>query len=404
MTDLPRGPTRRRFLGYVGSAAAGAAVTVPVTSAALADDGPAPSGPASPTTVSPFGRHQPGVTLPAQRFGELVALDLDAAVDRDALGRLMRLWTGDVVALTNGRPAPGDPAPELAAARTDLTVTVGLGPQAFDVPGLRDHRPPGLVPVPPMRHDDLAERWSGGDLLLLVGGQDGTSVAHAVRRLVSDAAPFARLRWRQTGFWNGTTPTAGRPPDATCSGRSTAAATRCPARRRSTRRCGSATAAGWTAAPTLVVRRIRLDLDTWDELTRGEQEAAIGRRLGDGAPLTGGRERDDVDLAAVTEGRPVVAPDAHVRLSHPSTNGGARIFRKGLNYTSDVQTQQGWRAESGLVFMSFQADIDSQFTPIQRRLDRGDALNTWTTAVGSATFAILPGFEEGGWLGEPLLG
>ncbi len=54
--------------------------------------------------------------------------------------------------------------------------------------------------------------------------------------------------------------------------------------------------------------------------------------------------------------------------------------------------------------MSFQADIDSQFTPIQRRLDRGDALNTWTTAVGSATFAILPGFEEGGWLGEPLLG
>ncbi len=277
MTDLPRGPTRRRFLGYVGSAAAGAAVTVPVTSAALADDGPAPSGPASPTTVSPFGRHQPGVTLPAQRFGELVALDLDAAVDRDALGRLMRLWTGDVVALTNGRPAPGDPAPELAAARTDLTVTVGLGPQAFDVPGLRDHRPPGLVPVPPMRHDDLAERWSGGDLLLLVGGQDGTSVAHAVRRLVADAAPFARLRWRQTGFWNGHD-ARGRPATGrNLFGQVDGSRNPVPARRRSTRRSGSATAAGWTAAP-----RSSCDASAWTS-TPGTSSPAGSRRPRSGA-------------------------------------------------------------------------------------------------------------------------
>ncbi len=44
----------------------------------------------------------------------------------------------------------------------------------------------------------------------------------------------------------------------------------------------------------------------------------------------------------------------------------------------------------------------AQFVPLQQRLDQADALNTWTTAIGSAVFAVLPGFEPGGWLGEAL--
>ncbi len=75
---------------------------------------------------------------------------------------------------------------------------------------------------------------------------------------------------------------------------------------------------------------------------------------------------------------------------------GARIFRKGVSYATGE--------ESGLVFMSHQASVAGQFVPIQRSLDRMDALNTWTTAVGSATFAVPPGFEEGDWLGSGLLG
>ena len=39
---------------------------------------------------------------------------------------------------------------------------------------------------------------------------------------------------------------------------------------------------------TVVVRRIRFDLDGWDALDRDDRELAIGRRLSDGAPLTGG--------------------------------------------------------------------------------------------------------------------
>ena len=145
-----------------------------------------------------------------------------------------------------------------------------------------------------------------------------------------------------------------------------------------------------------------MDLDRWDELTRDQQQRVVGRDLSTGAPLTGGEESDQLGVedfrAAEPDGNLVIPADAHARLSHRLANGGARIFRKGVNYTTE-----GPGRESGLVFMSFQADVDAQFTRIQRRLDRSDALNAWTTAIGSAEFAILPGFRPGGWLGDSLL-
>ena len=57
-------------------------------------------------------------------------------------------------------------------------------------------------------------------------------------------------------------------------------------------------------------------------------------------------------------------------------------------------------SDSGLIFVSYQADVDKQFTPIQRRLAEMDMLNQWTTPIGSAVFAIPPGCREGGFVGE----
>lgn len=256
--------------------------------------------------------------------------------------------------------------------------------------------------MPAFTHDRLQDRWSGGDLLLQIGAADDTSVLHAARRLVLDAQPFATLRWEQVGSWRGLDrdqqPTTGRNLFGQVDG--TANLTPDDPLFDST---------VWTKEPswlaggtTLVVRRIRMDLDTWDELTRDEQEASIGRDLDTGAPLTGGEESTQPRLGARDErGRYVIARDAHVRLSHPTRNGGLRILRRGLNYSQ-------WDPEravldQGLIFCSFQADV-GQFNAIQARLDGGDALNEWTTAIGSAAFAILPGFTEEGWLGESLLG
>lgn len=408
MTRSPR-VSRRGLLGYVGStglgAAAGAGLVVGTGVGTGAEAGQAPAtdtGPLPPgETLSPWGEHQVGVTQHTPDVVELVALDLLPETDREALGRLMRVWTGDIEALMAGRPAPGDTAPWLAGEAADLTVTVGVGPGALGPDGFGE-APPGFGVVPAMDHDRLQDRWSGGDLLLCVAARDGTTVAHAVRRLVRDAAPFATQRWLQRGFWNATAPDGSPQTGRNLFGQVDGSGNP---------QVGTALfdetvwiAEGrWAGATTLALRRIRMDLDTWDELTRDEQERSVGRNLTDGAPLTGGAELDDLDLTARSDGALVVSESAHSRRSHPDLNGGRRIFRKGASYVREVETERGSRVESGLLFQSFQADLLDQFVPIQQTLDELDQLNDWTTAIGSATFVVLPGWQEGGWLGESLL-
>jgi dye decolorizing peroxidase len=352
-------------------------------------------------TVHPYGSRQPGVEQPIPAVTETVALDLLPGIarsqDREALARMMRVLTGDIESFGLGRGAPGDPTPWLAAGGADVTVTVGLGPALFgDGWGLP--RPPGFGRVPAMVHDALEDRWSGGDVGLVVGGRDATTVGHVVRRLVADVAPFATLRWRQQGSWNGHGPDGAPVTGRNLFGQVDGSANPAPGTE-----LFDATVwidqGPWRDGTTLVVRRIRMDMVTWDELTRDEQEESIGRDLAAGAPLTGGGEFDDVDLFARRDGRSVIAEQSHVRLSHPDTNGGRRIFRKGANY--EVLTGGG--SEVGLVFSSYQASLSGQFVPLQVALDGGDLLNEWTTAIGSAEFAILPGFEEGEWLGQRLL-
>lgn len=393
---------RRGFLGYVGSAAVGAAAGATATAAASGGLQPA-TQPAEPSTTvvrrvgetrSPYGPHQPGVAAPNAAVTEIVALDLRPELhrtrDRDALARVLRLVSGDVVSLCQGRGAPGDPTPWLAAGGADLTITIGLGDRMLGE-GWGLPYPPGWQVVPDMRHDALEPRWTGGDVGLVVAGRDATTVGHAVRRLVADTAPFATPRWRQQGSWNGFD-AEGRPVTGrNLFGQVDGSANLVPG----TDLFDSTVwidRGPWAGGTTLVLRRIRMDLSEWDRLTRDQQERSVGRELASGAPLGGGAELDDVDPDAL-------ARDAHARRSHPSVNGGARIFRKGANY----EVVDRAVPETGLLFQSYQADLAGQYVPIQRSLDELDALNEWTTAVRSAELAVLPGLSEGSWLGEKLL-
>ena len=79
------------------------------------------------------------------------------------------------------------------------------------------------------------------------------------------------------------------------------------------------------------------------------------------------------------------------------------IYRRPYSY--DVPPPAGAAAisESGQVFVSFQADLEGQFLPIQRRLAELDLLNQWLTPIGSAVFAIPPGCAEGEYLGQSVL-
>lgn len=89
----------------------------------------------------------------------------------------------------------------------------------------------------------------------------------------------------------------------------------------------------------------------------------------------------------------MVGPAAHVRRARTGDDS-QRIFRRGYNYDDADGT--------GLVFCAFQADLVRQFLPIQARLAELDALNAWTTPIGSAVFAVPAGVRPGGFVGEAL--
>src|SRR5690606_12115452 len=129
---------------------------------------------------------------------------------------------------------------------------------------------------------------------------------------------------------------------------------------------------------------------------------ALGRFQSNGAPLTSSphgaaAEFEEPDLVATTPlGFPVIPAFSHVRRARGGS--GETIFRRAYNY--DEAPTGAEVSDSGLIFLSLQADVARQFVPIQRRLDELDLLNQWTTPVGSAVFAIPPGCQPGGFIGE----
>lgn len=400
MTGMAQDKVARRHLfGYAGAGGVGA------VAGALAGrlSVPEPPGPeVIRQSYSPHGTHQAGIVTPVPAAHRLVAFTLKPGTDRAALGRLMRVWSTDIALLMSGQGILGDTAPELAQANVSLTVTVGLGPKVFTLEGMAGQAPDGFVDIPPMKHDRLQERWSGGDLLLLIAADDTTSVEHASSRLIRDAGPFASVRWVQHAFWR-TLDASGNPVTGrNLFGQVDGTANPAGADRDAT--LWPANPPAWFAGgTTLVVRRIEFEMATWDKLVRDRQELVIGRNLTNGAPLTGTNETDEMDFDAHQDGRLIIPADAHARRSHPRFNDGRRIFRRGLNYTHEEYADGAVRLSAGLVFMSFQADISKQFIPIQKNLDASDALNEWTHAIGSAVFAIPGGFAEDSWLAKELL-
>ena len=80
-----------------------------------------------------------------------------------------------------------------------------------------------------------------------------------------------------------------------------------------------------------------------------------------------------------------------------------RFLRRGYNYTvPDPRQRTG--EDTGLVFLAFAADVERQFVPVQRRLAELDRLNQWTSAIGSAVYAVPPGAPEGQPVGRELFG
>ncbi|MEX5234480.1 Dyp-type peroxidase [Kocuria arenosa] len=416
-----RGLNRRRLFVAGGAAGVGAPLALGLESArragALAPasqaDRAAPQGHGQAT--EPFhGPRQAGVATAPQAFTAFVALDLHRDTTRDAVRRLLRVLSEDAAALTRGRAPVADQEPWLAVNPARLTVTLGFGPRLLGLVA-PDRAPAWLRPLPSFSIDRLEERWSDGDLLLQLCADDRQTVAHAQRVLLKESLSFAAVRWVQGGFRH----TVGSVPDGQTMrnlfGQVDGTVNPRAGSEESERVVhGRDGFTPWIQDGTaLVVRRIAMNLDTWDEAGTPAREDVVGRRLRDGAPLTGGAEHDEPDLAARGPlGFPVIADYAHVRRSR-SEEPRERIHRRVYNYDPPVADASGARgrgattgevSDAGMVFAAYCSDVDRQFVPIQRRLDELDMLNAWTTPVGSAVFAVPPGCAEGGFVGDVLFG
>jgi dye decolorizing peroxidase len=354
-------------------------------------------------TVEPFhGTHQAGVATAPQSHALFVALDLEpdsGRLPRDSLAAILKLWSADAARLTQGQPALADTEPELAHRPARLTVTVGLGPALFDRVGLSQRRP--LADLPGFSTDRLDPRWCGGDLLLQICADDPVVVAHTSRVLLKNVRTMAAQRWRQTGFRNahGSSRSGGTMRNLMGQVDGTANLTDAAAFDRQVWDDG-ARQPWFAGGTTLVLRRIRAEMDAWDELDRNSKELTVGRRLGSGAPLTGQHESDEPDFAATADGIPVIPPNAHIALARHRADD-EQFLRRPYNY--DDPPPPGLTSDSGLIFAAYQRNPDTQFVPVQKRLAAGDAMNRWVTTTGSASFAILPGVQFGGYLGQSLL-
>jgi dye decolorizing peroxidase len=150
----------------------------------------------------------------------------------------------------------------------------------------------------------------------------------------------------------------------------------------------------------LVLRRIAMQLNTWDKLGRTDKEQVIGRHLDTGAPLGSKHENDPLDLNAVDDrGLKVIPNFAHVRRASP-TNPKERFFRRPFNY--EVGTAADGTPDVGLLWTAYQKNVNEQYLPVQKRLDEFDLLSKWTSPIGSSVWGIAHGVKKGNVLAEDL--
>ena len=426
-SDGDDGATRRRFL----SGAAGIVGAMGAAEAAVAKPAPSTHAPLKPTAAPdsatlPFhGPHQQGIATPQQAHVYFSALDLTAESRAD-VAKLMQAWTLAAARLTAGQPvdaAPEDPTQPpsdsgevagLPPAR--LTLTFGFGRGLFskdghDRYGLAAKRPEALADLPRFVGDQLVPERTGGDLCIQACSDEPQVAFHAVRQLTRIAQPYARTRWVQNGFLAGYAP--GETPrnlmgfkDGTLN-----VATKDPKALDQFVWVGEE--GGWMKGGAyMVARPIRIALEHWDNMKLGFQEQTIGRRKRSGATLGADSEFAPLALDAMDkDGNPLTPENAHVRLAAPQTNDGAQILRRSYSYDNGVSFvaerwppwRQGMELDAGLMFVCYQRDPRTGFTKLFDRMSKFDMLNQFVTHIGGALFAVPPGAERGGWIGQGLL-
>ncbi|MGI5196686.1 iron uptake transporter deferrochelatase/peroxidase subunit [Streptomyces sp. CA-288835] len=400
--------SRRRLLGTAGAtglalgAAGGAAGYV----AAPSDDQAVPLSAVGADEVMFHGKHQPGITTALQARGHLVAFDLAGGTGRREAAALLRRWSATAQRLMAGEAAGSeDTAVARDAGPSSLTVTIGFGHSFFSRTGLEKQRPVALDPLPDFSSDQLDKARSDGDLWVQIGANDALVAFHALRAIQKDAGSAARVRWQMNGFNRSPGATAQPMTARNLMGQIDGTRNPKPSEANFDQRIfvPDAGEPAWMAGGSYaVVRRIRMLLDDWEKLPLKDQEDVIGRRKSDGAPLTGGTETTEPELEKTdASGKLIIPINAHARITRPDQNGGAAMLRRPFSFHDGFDADGV--PDAGLLFVCWQADPLRGFVPVQRKLDRGDALSAFIRHEASGLFAVPGGAAEGEYVGQRLL-
>ncbi len=404
--------SRRELLGNAAklSVAGGALALTSGSMLAACND----AASASDGTVPFTGPHQAGITTPVQ--GRLVYAAFDMTSERRSdLQTLLLRWTTAIAALTAGHTvgpveprdaaaAPADTGEGVGSPAARLTVTVGFGRSLFlngdeGRFGIGDKLPAALIDLPRFPNDELDPTRSGGDLSVQCCADDPQTAFHAFHNLTRLARGIATVRWVQLGFGRTSTTSTQQSTPRNLMGFKDGTnniKAEDDAALREHVWVGGADAPAWMHNGSyVVVRRIRMLLEAWDRTSLREQQDTIGRTKLEGAPLGLRREHDTPKLSSLPE-------DAHIRLAAPAENGGIRILRRGYSFADGIDARTA-QLDAGLFFVAYQRDPRRQFVPLQERLASNDALNEYIKHVGSAIFAVPPGVQPGGYIGDTLL-
>lgn len=405
--------SRRGLLGAgVGAAAlgatAGSAVALAVESA---------SHPAHTAVLTrPFwGDHQHGIADPGQEHAYVAAFDVTTS-DSGKLRATLDEWSrasarmsvGDgagPLGPTSGDPLspPDDTGEAIGLAAHSLTITIGYGASLFrDELGLATQKPADLTVMTPFAKDELDASRTGGDIVVQVCSASDQVAFHALRNLIRSAKGVAVPRWVQAGYVTSPTAAESRTP-RNLFGFKDGTANLAMDTADADAHVWESTAGFMNGGTYMAVRLFRFDIETWDRGALTEQENVFGRTKFGGAPLSGGTEHSTPDFDAVSDnGQPVIDPNAHIRLAHSSRNNGARILRRGYNFSNGIDSVG--RLDAGLIFVAFQKSLSTQFIPIQRQLAASDLLNEYVRAVGGGYFACPGGLAVGDSWGRQLFG
>ena len=289
---------------------------------------------------------------------------------------------------------PTDTGEAVGMGTERLTITVGVSPSFLEKLNLTGKKLPELEDLPKFARDQLQEAFTGGDICIQACAEDAQVAFHAVRNLLRKGREHLTLKWSQTGY-AAITSQGSTPRNLFGFKDGTANVTS----QDDFDRVIWCDQDNWMKNGTyLIVRRVQMHLETWDRTSLKEQENTFGRHRDSGAPLGAVDEFDPVDLELKDDkGNLVIPEDCHVRLAKEV---GEEIYRRAFSYANGIDPRTG-QFDAGLLFISFQKD-PQQFIKVQKNLGTKDKLNEYITHVGSGLFAILPGVEEGGYLGQNL--